>query len=70
MNKQQCAGDALSMTVSEWSQWLFEKNQQHYRAGQIFSWLHKGVDFNKMTNLPAALRDELYDCFGNLQRKG
>jgi len=34
-----------------------------FRAKQIFSWLHKGVDFDGMTNLPVSLRTELNEKY-------
>ena len=35
-----------------------------YRAGQIFKWLSEGVrDFDKMSNLPKALREKLRDGY-------
>lgn len=33
--------------------------QPAYRAGQIFGWLHRGVPFSDMSNLPQSLRDTL-----------
>ena len=30
-----------------------------YRAKQLFSWLHKGADFDDMSNLPKAMLEEL-----------
>lgn len=34
-----------------------------FRAKQIFSWLHKGKDFDEMTNLPAAMRQTLKESY-------
>ena len=36
-----------------------------FRAGQVFTWLHKGVgSFDEMTNLPKSLREKLaQECF-------
>ncbi len=34
-------------------------SQPKFRAGQIFSWLHRGAGFDMMTNLPLALRAAL-----------
>lgn len=33
--------------------------EKSFRAKQIFSWLHKGVTFDEMTNLPVSLREKL-----------
>ena len=34
-------------------------SEKPFRAGQVFAWLQKGVPFDGMTNLPAALREKL-----------
>ncbi|MDR3091234.1 MAG: 23S rRNA (adenine(2503)-C(2))-methyltransferase RlmN [Clostridiales bacterium] len=51
--------DILSLSEDEIFEFL--KPQPRFRAGQIFSWLHKsGVSgFSEMTNVPAKLREEL-----------
>ncbi|NLV59114.1 MAG: 23S rRNA (adenine(2503)-C(2))-methyltransferase RlmN [Clostridiales bacterium] len=49
----------LDMTREELAQFLTEMGQPAFRAGQLFSWLHKGVPFSRMLNLPASLREEL-----------
>ena len=52
--------DIKSMSREALSAFLKELGQPAFRAKQVFSWLHKGaVSFDKMTNLPAALRHEL-----------
>ena len=33
--------------------------QPAFRARQVFEWLHRGADFDRMSNLPAALREDL-----------
>ncbi len=43
---------------------LAELGQPAFRAGQIFSWLHKGVSsFDEMTNLPLFLRQTLAETY-------
>lgn len=44
---------------------VLELGEPKYRAGQVFSWLSRGVsDFSEMTNLSKALRDKLAErCF-------
>ncbi len=43
---------------------LAELGQPAFRAGQIFSWLHKGVaSFDEMTNLPLTLRQTLAERY-------
>ena len=38
---------------------LAEMGEKPFRAGQVFSWLHKGARFSEMTNLSLALREKL-----------
>ena len=38
---------------------LTEMGEKPFRAGQLFSWLHKGARFEEMTNLPLSLREKL-----------
>jgi len=38
---------------------LSEMGEKPFRAGQIFSWLHKGAKFEEMTNLSLSLREKL-----------
>ena len=40
---------------------LAEMGEKPFRAGQIFSWLHKGARFDEMTNLSLALRQKLQE---------
>jgi 23S rRNA (adenine2503-C2)-methyltransferase len=56
--------DALSLLPGDWTVWLTEHGQPSYRAGQIFSWLYKGIDFDDMSDLPKSLRQKLKDSYG------
>ena len=38
---------------------LAQMGEKPFRAGQLFSWLHKGARFDEMTNLPLSLREKL-----------
>lgn len=49
----------LDMFPEELQAFLKEHNQPAFRAGQIFNWLHRGVPFCDMSNLPKSLRDTL-----------
>ena len=52
--------DLLSLNIDELKDLLRSMGESAYRAGQIFSWVYKGVtDFGEMKNLPAALREKL-----------
>lgn len=57
--------DLKSMTLEEMEILLKSKGQPSFRAGQVFSWLHKGVtSFDEMSNLPKSLREVLAaECF-------
>ena len=51
--------NALDLSPADWKEALSAMGEPAFRAGQVFSWLHKGVDFSEMGNLPAALRQKL-----------
>ena len=49
--------DIKSCLPEELRQALIELGEPAYRAGQVFTWLHRGVtSFSAMTDLPKALR--------------
>ena len=49
----------LSMTPQELGEYLKALGQPAFRAKQLFAWLHQGVPFEGMSNLPRALRETL-----------
>ena len=49
----------LDFTPEELGAYLKTLGQPAFRAGQLFGWLHRGVPFGEMSNLPKALRDAL-----------
>ena len=51
--------DLLSMTPSELRQYCQSTGLPVFRAKQIFSWLHRGCQYEEMTDLPHALRVRL-----------
>ena len=51
----------LDKTPEELSQYLKAEGQPAFRAKQLYSWLHKGVPFADMTNLPKAFREKLME---------
>ena len=56
----------LGMTPEELAAHLKSLGQPAFRAKQVFAWLHAGVPFEGMTNLPKALRQTLADtCVDN-----
>ena len=55
--------DIKSMTPEELAGYFKELGQPKFRAGQVFRWLHQGVEsFDEMTNLPKALRETLKEA--------
>ena len=56
----------LSMTLEELGVYLKELGQPAFRAKQLFAWLHQGVPFERMSNLPKSLRETLAEnCLDN-----
>jgi 23S rRNA (adenine2503-C2)-methyltransferase len=54
--------ELLSLTLEDLGRYLSDElAQPSYRASQLFVWIHQRgeTDFQKMTNLPASLRNEL-----------
>ena len=52
--------DIKSMTPGELADYFKKLGQPTFRAGQVFRWLHQGVEsFEEMTNLPKSLREVL-----------
>ena len=51
--------DLLSMNIPELEAFLAELGEPRYRAAQIFSWMHRGVTIDGMTNLSKKLRETL-----------
>lgn len=49
----------LDMNPAELAEYLVAQGQPAFRAKQIFQWLHRGVAFCDMSNLPKTLRDTL-----------
>lgn len=49
----------LDMLPDELEAALLALGEKKFRAAQIFSWLHKGADFDGMTNIPKPLREKL-----------
>lgn len=51
--------DLLSMNIGEICEFLATLGEPKYRAKQIFTWLHRGVGFDGMTDLSKKLREKL-----------
>lgn len=58
--------ELLGCTPEELGAYLKEMGQPAFRAKQLFAWLHQGVPFEKMSNLPKVLRECLArECVDN-----
>ncbi|MED9822363.1 MAG: 23S rRNA (adenine(2503)-C(2))-methyltransferase RlmN [Christensenellales bacterium] len=56
----------LGMTPEELGAFFKAQRQPAFRAKQVFAWLHQGVPFEGMSNLPKALRETLTQtCIDN-----
>ena len=51
--------ELTGMNPAELTAWCREQGLPAFRGRQIFTWIHKGADFDGMTNLPKALREQL-----------
>ncbi len=51
--------ELTGLYLSELTDWCRERKLPAFRAKQIFKWIHQGIDFDGMTNLPLALREQL-----------
>lgn len=49
----------MGLYPEELKERLASMGEKPFRAGQVFSWLHKGAHFDEMTNLPLTLRQKL-----------
>ena len=51
--------ELTGMTREEISAWMKEQGYPAFRGKQVFEWIHRGIDFDGMTNLPAVMRESL-----------
>ena len=51
--------ELAGMTREEITGWMKEHGYPAFRGKQVFEWIHRGTDFDAMTNLPASMREEL-----------
>ncbi len=53
-----------NLTLTELGSALLEMGEPQFRAGQVYTWLHKGVrSFDEMTNLSKTLRQRLDEAY-------
>ena len=53
--------DIMSMTPAELKEFVISIGESAFRADQIFSFIHKGVGIDEMTNLSLSLRQKLIE---------
>ena len=53
--------DLLSMNISEIAEYLATLGEPKFRAKQIFSWMHRGVGIDGMTDQSKKLRERLHE---------
>ena len=51
--------ELTGMTLAEVRDWCAGQGLPAFRAKQIFQWMHRGAEWEEMTNLPKALRERL-----------
>ena len=51
--------ELAGMTLMETTEWIREQGFPAFRGKQIFEWIHRGADFDGMTNLPKEMRNQL-----------
>ena len=51
--------ELTGMTLEELGAWCRAQGLPGFRAKQVFGWMHRGIDFDGMTNLPLDLRRKL-----------
>jgi len=53
--------ELTGMFRDELASWVKEQGYPAFRGAQIFRWIHQGRDFDEMSNLPLAMREQLKD---------
>ena len=51
--------ELAGMTRDEIAGWMKEQGFPAFRGKQVFEWIHRGVDFDGMSNLPVSMREDL-----------
>ena len=51
--------ELAGMTLQETTEWIRAQGLPAFRGKQVFEWIHRGADFDGMTNLPKELRNQL-----------
>lgn len=51
--------ELAGMTREELTGWMKDRGYPAFRGKQVFSWIHRGADFDEMTNIPKDMREKL-----------
>ena len=51
--------ELTGMTRDEMTEWFRQQGYPAFRGKQVFEWIHRGADFDEMTNLPLSMREIL-----------
>ncbi len=51
--------ELTGMSSAELGEWIRERGYPAFRGKQIFHWIHRGKDFDEMSDLPLELRQQL-----------
>ena len=51
--------ELTGMARAEITDWARENGFPAFRGKQIFEWIHRGADFDGMTNVPKDMREKL-----------
>ncbi len=54
--------ELTGMSPEELSAWMKSRGYPAFRGKQVFEWIHRGVDFDGMSNLPMDMRQALKEC--------
>ena len=54
--------ELTGMNPEELSAWMKSRGYPAFRGKQVFEWIHRGVDFDDMSNIPRDMRQALKVC--------
>ena len=54
--------ELAGMTREELTAWMKARGYPAFRGKQVFEWIHRGADFDDMSNLPKEMRQSLKEC--------
>ena len=54
--------ELTGMSLEELTAWMKGRGYPAFRGKQVFEWIHRGADFDEMSNLPRDMRQSLKEC--------